>query len=113
MQASPAVERRNALALFRPTLAEGNLIDGGERAELADDQCLFEGGEDRLDGGGLEQAGGLPLEESGTGRIGDTILISCREFDYSTIVVRGIESRNAKSPGRRGCHRMLQRVAPL
>ena len=45
------------------SLAEGGLVAGAERAELTDDERLLEGGEDWLDGGGLDEAGGLPLAE--------------------------------------------------
>lgn len=38
---------------------ERGLIGGGEGAELADDEGLFERCENRLDGGGLEQPGRL------------------------------------------------------
>ena len=42
---------------------EGSLIGGGEGAELADDEGLFECCENRLNGGGFEQPGRLPVLE--------------------------------------------------
>lgn len=48
-------------------LAEGGsksgLVFGDEGAELSDDETLFESGDDRLDGRGLEQAGALPVAQ--------------------------------------------------
>jgi hypothetical protein len=41
-------------------LAEDGLIAGIPCAELADDESLFESGEDGFDGGGLEQTRALP-----------------------------------------------------
>jgi hypothetical protein len=45
---------------FGDGLAEDRLIAGIQRAELADDESLFESGEDGFDGGGLEQTRALP-----------------------------------------------------
>lgn len=45
------------------SVAEGGLVAGAECAEVAENERLLEGGEDRLDGGGLDEAGGLPLAE--------------------------------------------------
>ncbi len=42
---------------------ESGLVGGGEGAELADDEVLLQRGEDRLDGGGFEQAGRLPVPQ--------------------------------------------------
>ncbi len=42
---------------------ESGLVGGGEGAELADDEGLFQRGEDRLDGGGFEQPGRLPVPQ--------------------------------------------------
>jgi hypothetical protein len=42
-------------------LSKRCLVGGVEDAELADDEGLFQSGEDRLDSGRFEQAGGLPL----------------------------------------------------
>jgi hypothetical protein len=39
------------------------LVSGFEGAEPANDERLFERGEDRLDGGRLNEAGGLPLAD--------------------------------------------------
>ncbi len=42
---------------------KGGLVFSVQGAELADDETLFEGGDDRLDGGGLEQSGALPVAQ--------------------------------------------------
>jgi hypothetical protein len=42
-------------------VAEGVAVGWSERAELPDDEGLFQGGEDGLDGGGFEQPCGLPI----------------------------------------------------
>jgi hypothetical protein len=42
---------------------KGGLVFSVQVAELADDEALFEGGDDRLDGGGLEQSGALPVAQ--------------------------------------------------
>ena len=42
---------------------ESGLVGGGEGAELADDEGLLQRGEDRLDDGGFEQPGRLPIAE--------------------------------------------------
>lgn len=44
-------------------LSKRRLVGSVEDAELADNEVLFQSGEDRLDCGGFEQAGGLPLPD--------------------------------------------------
>ena len=60
--------------------AQGVLVFGREGAEPSDDEALFEGGEDGLDGGGLEQAGGLPVAQPdlnrGDSNRGDRIAVT-------------------------------------
>jgi hypothetical protein len=50
--------------------AQGVLVFGREGAEGSDDEALFEGGDDWLDVGGLEQSGGLLVARQTSPRAG-------------------------------------------
>jgi hypothetical protein len=60
---------------FGDRFFEGGAVGGGKLAERANDQALLDGRKDRLDGGGLEQAGGLPLVDPDFSRIIPAALI--------------------------------------
>ena len=83
---------------LREHLAQGVLVAGREIAHAANDECLFERGQDWFGEGRFEQPGGLPVNdrEGGKIRLGVRLAGNCHDEQVRGVgVVAGLEITTA------------------